>query len=130
MNEERYIRSRMGDTNPFKVPEGYFDHLANAVMQKLPERETPVGDQAQDKPAQRVTLSVYRRLRPYIYLAACLVVAVFTMAVFFNDDADKSPMSTMTSHHVAATESFDDDDEIVDYTMVDNYDIYACLTND
>ena len=37
-NEELYIKSRMGNTNPFVVPDGYFDNLAAEVMNKLPEQ--------------------------------------------------------------------------------------------
>ena len=39
MNEELYIKSRIGNKNPFCVPDGYFDSLTAEVMQKLPEQQ-------------------------------------------------------------------------------------------
>ena len=38
MNEEKYIEERVGKRNPFLVPDGYFDHLADQVMASLPEQ--------------------------------------------------------------------------------------------
>lgn len=31
-NEERYIKEKIGDKSPFRVPEDYFDQLASRVM--------------------------------------------------------------------------------------------------
>lgn len=114
-SEEKYIRERIGQRNPFQVPEGYFDNLCSEVMAKLPA--APV---EQKKP------TLLYRLRPYLYAAACLLIAVFTIAVFFGD-ADDDAQQEMTA------QGFSNDtylDEAVDYAMVDNYDIYACLTNE
>lgn len=38
-NEERYIRNKMGDANPFRVPDGYFDSFPSRIMEQLSERE-------------------------------------------------------------------------------------------
>ena len=37
--EEKEIKERFGQTNPFRVPDGYFDQLTERVMSQLPERE-------------------------------------------------------------------------------------------
>jgi hypothetical protein len=115
-SEEKYIKERIGQRNPFQVPEGYFDNLCSEVMAKLPE--APVEHQ---KPA------LLYRMRPYLYAAACLLTAVFTITVFFGDADDDVAQQEMTAQGLMNDTYLDD---AVDYAMVDNYDIYACLTNE
>ncbi len=112
MNEELYIKSRMGDKNPFRVPEGYFDNFTAGMMQMLPEQEAP-------------KKSLIVRLRPLMYAAACLMVAIFTAAVFFSHDDAATPEVASISQPVDSYV-----DEAADYLMADNMDIYACLTSD
>jgi len=111
MNEELYIKSRMGSKNPFTVPEGYFDNLAAEVMRNLPEQ-----------PQQ----SKFVRLRPLMYAAACLLVAVLTATIFFSPEKTAEPSS------IAAVSTTTDTyvEDVADYVMADNIDIYACLTSD
>jgi hypothetical protein len=60
-------------------------------------------------------------LRPWMYAAACLVVIVFSVALYFSKIAPDTPELPQ----VAVTESYID--EAADYAMIDNTDIYACL---
>jgi hypothetical protein len=50
----------IGNKNPFKVPEGYFEGLSGRIMSQLPERvvESP----------QKV--SIWVRVQPWLYMAA------------------------------------------------------------
>jgi hypothetical protein len=106
MNEEKYLEERMAKQNPFKVPEGYFDSFAEHVMQQLPQR------QAQAK---------HMWLRPWMYAAASLLVAVFSIAIYFsNTNSDASEMA-------AANASDSYIEEAADYAMIDNEDIYYLL---
>ena len=109
MNDEQYLRNRMGDRNPFRVPDGYFDSLAAEVMQKLPERQH---------------VSRFTRLRPWLYAAVFLFVAVLTATVYF-----VAPESNREQIAVTTTQDsyFED---AADYVMADNNDIYACLASD
>ena len=52
-NEEKIIAEKLGKENPFRVPEGYFDHFAEQFMNELPERQVVV-------PAHRSRLKVLR----------------------------------------------------------------------
>lgn len=110
MNEELYLKSRIGDRNPFRVPEGYFDNFAAEMMQKLPEQ-----------PKQ----SLIVRLRPWMYAAACLVAVVFSATLYFSapDSASQEVVATATP-----TDTYVED--VADYVMADNIDIYACLASD
>jgi hypothetical protein len=108
-NEELYISSRMGHENHFRVPEGYFDNFAERLMSELPERRKPL----------------MVRLRPWMYAAACFVGAVSLVAVYFH--APDNPADTHVASVSYAETYFD---EAADYAMVDNQDIYACLSSE
>ena len=121
-NEELYLKSRITNENPFRVPEGYFDRLTADVMARLPERqsENPV----ENKPALRVQLR-----RSWLAAASVAVVALVGTLVYFNrlnpaDTADKQ----VAAMSAPVSDSYID--EAADYLMMDHQDIYACLTSD
>ena len=107
-NEEKYIRERVGQGNPFRVPDGYFDRFTAQVMASLPER----------KPKSRFAM-----LRPWLYAAASLLFAVSigTTLYFQQAPSDGSQIASTTEA------SFMDD--MADYAMFDNAEIYACLSD-
>ena len=120
MNEEEYLRSRMGTKNPFTVPEGYFEQLTAQVMDRLPEK----------KPA---TVAVMKRLRPWLYAAACVCVGVFVAAVAFNQQTEdlqgQQQMANMGQENVNYySDSYID--EAADYAMIDSQEIYSYLLAD
>ena len=108
MNEEKYLEERLTKRNTFQVPEGYFDCFAEQVMTQLPERQQKV---------HRV------QLRPWMYAAACLAIAVFCVGVYFSRISTETPETSQ----MAVTESYMD--AAADYAMIDNSDIYACLSD-
>lgn len=60
MKKEESNLDHMKGTNPFSVPEGYFEGLTDRIMAGLPDKsgkETPV-------------ISLMDRIRPWLYLAA------------------------------------------------------------
>ena len=120
MNEEEYLNSKLGKRNPFTVPEGYFEQLTAQVMEQLPEK----------KPAKK---AVIKQLRPWLYAAACICVAVFTAGVFFSNKTDNAKeIKQMASVEQVHNNYYSDNyiDEEADYAMVDNQEIYACLLAD
>ena len=126
MNEEEYIRGKMGTRNPFTVPEGYFDRLAEQVIGKLPAEvgAAPVPARPQPKPA------VVRFLRPLLYAAACIGVAITVGAVFRS--APQDDRNYVAQQQETATTTYSDTyfDEMADYAMLDNEDIYESLLAD
>lgn len=120
-NEELYLKSKITNENPFRVPEGYFDRLTADVMARLPERQSE--NPSESKPARRVLL------RPLLAAASVAVVALIGTLVYFNrlnpaDTADQQ----MAAVSVGVSDSYID--EAADYLMMDHQDIYACLTSD
>lgn len=120
MNEEEYLRSRMGTKNPFTVPEGYFEQLTAQVMDRLPEK----------KPAK---VAVMKRLRPWLYAAACVCVGVFVAAVAFNQQTeDLQGQQQMANMGLENVNYYSDSyiDEAADYAMIDSQEIYSYLLAD
>ena len=112
MNEEKYIQEKLGNRNPFRVPEGYFDHLADQVMATLPEREPR---------ARRVWL------RPLRYAAAAVCVFALGALSWMALSPDTPQLQAEAVQQEVTEETFD---EAADYMMIDNYDIYACLSDE
>ena len=113
MKEEKYIEELVGKRNPFVVPEGYFEHLTADVMQSLPER----------RPRAKTIW-----MRPVFYAAAS-VCALFVCATVW---LSWPKSSTMPQGQVAEVVQEPDEaffDEAADYMMLDNQDIYACLSD-
>ena len=109
MIEEKYLKERMTKPNPFRVPEGYFDSFADQVMAQLPERE---------QKAKRMTL------RPWMYVAACMIAVVFSVTIYFSHVTDET---MEISQMAAVSETYMD--EAADYAMIDNTEIYACIVD-
>ncbi len=118
-NEEKYLERHVGKKNPFRVPAGYFENLTAQVMEQLPE-------QAGAKVvAMQPTL--LERWRPVIYVAACLVIAVLSFTVYLTQQEEDGGQPVVAEKTVSGDQYFE---EAADYAMIDNYDIYACLTNE
>ena len=111
MTEEvLYIPEKTGTENHFSVPEGYFEQFADRMARRLPA----------DKPKARLV-----PLRTWFYAAAC-VAAVVVMGLTFHfqpSAADDVPavMASVTDNTFM--------EEAADYAMIDNMEIYACLSD-
>lgn len=132
INEEDYLNSKMGKRNPFTVPEGYFEQLTQQVMDKIPQAVT-----TEMKPVRKpAKIAVMKRLRPWLYAAACICVGVFIAAIAFNNRSEVATPQP-ASQQIAVNEPTDYNyysdsyiDEEADYAMIDNQEIYACLMAD
>lgn len=69
------IKERYGNRGGWTVPEGYFDNFYAEMEKKLPEyRQAP----------KAPTLSMWHRVRPYVYMAAMFAGIWLMMKVFHN----------------------------------------------
>lgn len=115
--DEKFIKQQFGKDNPFKVPQGYFEGLSAELMNKLPQQEPK---------AVKVTMTprFTTKARPYLYAAAFAGIAVFTASLFFNrstqDDVRMAYSGEQTTQHASSYEQ-----QVDDYLMLDNEDIYA-----
>ena len=122
MEEEKYIEERVGKRNPFLVPDGYFDHLADQVMASLPEQPEQQTSKQQPK-AKRISI---RSL--YYYVAAAVCTLVISVAVWQAFPGSSQQVAVQTP--VAYQEPSDADfEEAADYIMLDNNEIYSLLAD-
>lgn len=126
MKEEKYLIEKVGRENPFRVPEGYFDTLASQIMAKV-EAE---GVEARDIKTGREKRAKTVWLRPVLYAAAS-VCALFISVVAYQNYTEQG-VAAPAQNVVANNQMMTDDyfDEAADYVMLDNQDIYACLSSD
>lgn len=72
MNREEQIRQKIGRDHGFRTPPGDFlDPVYKDLLRRLPER----------KPLPPVNLSLWQRVRPYVYLAAMFAGLWCTMKI-------------------------------------------------
>lgn len=117
-SEEKLIIGKLGRRNPFKVPEGYFDTFAREFISELPERESQAVSQ---KPARIVSIALWRR----VACAACVLIAALCTSLYLvNSDRDDAIVHTESVSQEEYMEM------VADYAMMDNHDIYACITEE
>ena len=71
MSKEGKVLGEIGRENPFRVPEGYFEHFASELMTRLPEKEKVVVHQP----------TTWEKVRPWVYMAAMFVGAALIIRV-------------------------------------------------
>jgi len=121
MNEEQYLIEKAGKENHFRVPEGYFDTLTSQVMSRIDAE----GRKTEDLPTiGKKAKTVW--LRPVLYAAAS-VCALFISVTAYQHFTAQPADNTTEQLAVYSDDSFD---EAADYVMIDNQDIYACLTDE
>lgn len=124
IKEEQKLINKFGTENHFTVPEGYFDTFADQLMQQLPEQQARV-----------VRISLWHRL-PLRKIAAVIgVVACMATGTLYVMQHTSHAGVEQVAHaessenieHSSTSGDYGTFDEMVDYTMTDNQDIYASL---
>ena len=121
--EENILKERFGKENPFKVPEGYFDHLTERIMENLPEQEIRVID-------IRSRQTLWQKLPLRKIAAAVAVVALLGGGSFWalQHEGNSKVVAHAKQHEQKAVSSEDAAfNEMADYAMIDNEAIYASL---
>ena len=126
MKEEKYLIEKVGRENPFRVPEGYFDTLSSQIRAKIETEGVEARDIKPGKEKRAKTVW----LRPVLYAAAS-VCALFISVVAYQNYSEQG-VAAPAQNVVANNQMITDDyfDEAADYVMLDNQDIYACLSSD
>ena len=126
MMEEKYLIEKVGRENPFRVPEGYFDTLSSQIMAKVEAEGVAPRDIKTGKEKRAKTVW----LRPVLYAAAS-VCALFVSVVAYQSYSEQG-VAAPTQNVVANNQVMMDEyfEEAADYVMLDNQDIYACLSSD
>ena len=109
------------DTEPFRVPDGYFEGLTNRILSALPD------DPPADAP-QPPTVSLMEKVKPLIYLAA----AFLGMVLLFKGlsalrPADRATERTLFVQHATTaspTVLTDDEADFLDYLEAQYADLF------
>jgi hypothetical protein len=105
--------------NPFTVPDGYFEKLADEVMAKLPERKAVIID-----------IKPHRHLARRIYIACCAAAVCcgifFSVRFLMNNRFEDSSNTALSAEQVYHEKYVDD---ALDYSMIDNHEIYEYLSD-
>lgn len=118
MKEEDNILKKVGTENTFRVPDGYFENLTSEIMNRLPEKETPVFKQKES--------TKWDRIKPWLYMAAMFVGAAMIIRVA---STDRSPAA---ADRVVADDSETEMEYInmaVENSMLDDYSLYVYLAD-
>ena len=134
MNEEQYLKTKIGNKNPFTVPDGYFEQLTTRIMSQLPESDASQASSAQTDTNQKSEKkAIFKTLRPWLLAAACLCVAVFMASTIFSNKQQDNEVKG-TTQQVANAENENNSyysdkyiEEEADYAMLDTQDIYGYL---
>ena len=106
------------DTEPFRVPDGYFAGLTNRILSALP-------DPPADAP-QPPTVSLMEKVKPLIYLAA----AFLGMVLLFKGlsalrPADRATERTLfVQHATISSAAADDEADFLDYLEAQYADLF------
>lgn len=122
MKEEQLLKQKFGSQRPFKVPEGYFDSLEKSLMQNLVEPAVPNKSSA-----------IKAFMRPLKWAACIAAVLLVSEAIYFNRSGKESYQNRADniSENMSSAVSADYIlDEISDYAMLDNDDIYSYVENE
>ena len=106
----------------FRLPDGYFDTLTQRVMDCLPSDEASLS--AAPQPEE---ITLWQRVRPWIYLAALFAGAAFIIRV-------ASPSPQEKADRLAREESEAEEMEYInnalDGAMMDDYSLYVYLADE
>ncbi len=73
MPQEEILKSKYGTDTGFRVPDGYFDELNAKILADLPPYKMA---------SKTVHMSMWQRVKPYVYLAAMFAGIWMMMKVF------------------------------------------------
>ena len=100
MNTSKNKLSEIGKTNPFKVPEGYFERFSDDLMSKLPERTV-------EEPK---VISLWGKLKPWTYVAATLVGIMLMLRIFSGSPEEVNTALNNTIDEIEVIQDSDLDD--------------------
>lgn len=127
MKENNALQTKLGTKNPFRTPEAYFDTFTERLMQQLPEQ--PEAQSTTPPVVQQPRVTLFTRVKPYLYLAAMFGGLYFGIHVFkYQASIHKPPIPSTTTTSTFVTDEYVDD--LCNFAMVDENAIFDCLTSD
>lgn len=120
MGEDFLIEQKFGRKMPFKVPQGYFEQLEKAVMDNIA------------KASSAPNATTRRRLLPLRWAACIAVIMAGVAAYFYGGKGVGSQQNIAAIAEDKAQQPHYDYtiEEVSDFVMLDNDDIYSYLSGE
>lgn len=117
MGKEENILRKVGTGNPFRVPDHYFEHFTQELMNKLPEKESiPTMPE----------ITLWQRVKPWIYMTAMFCGIMLSVRIFVEEPIKEE----FPPIQIEAENLPDEDWEImIEHIMMDDYTLYQYLTD-
>ena len=110
MREEEKLIEKYGRETGYRVPDGYFEELRLNIMTNLPPyQETP----------REVNMSLWQRMKPYVYLAA-MFAGIWLMMNVFHRVSDMGTLNLDNPPEAIASAMVIQDEEYAPYLITDN----------
>lgn len=123
MKEEKILKEKVGAVCHFSVPDGYFDSFAEKLMEQLPETEAHVIPMHAESWHHRMQ---WRKVAAAV--AAVVLLGGGSMVFWGQIERKPARMTAKFESHVQPSSSeYATFEQMADYAMVDNQDIYASL---
>lgn len=121
MQPEEILKEKYGTDSGFRVPDGYFEELNAQILSKLPPYKMA---------PKSVPLSMWQRVKPYVYLAAMFAGIWMMMKVFHT--VSTSDRLTLDNPPEAIVQALDAQnfDELMLYSSLQDYDLQQELSRD
>lgn len=125
--EDKNLKDICGKTNPFKVPEGYFEQFTQQMMDKLPEKEHTIHI---EQPT-----TTWQRIKPWLYLAAmfCGIMAGarYVLSPSASEVSEHSPIASKNGAVELQEQSYSEEylEDALMNSHMDDYSVYCYLTD-
>lgn len=96
MKKNGNILEQIGGKSGYKVPDGYFEQFASRMKEQLPERDIPEPE----------IVSTWKRLSPYLYLAAMFAGVWLMVQVFVAPAAEEQKREQAIAEAKAEVEEY------------------------
>lgn len=120
--DEQHIERCFKKTNSFKVPEGYFERVADDILVSLPRQEQQV------LPARHAR---FYSLHTRWLVAGCVLAALLSVTLYFHHSTvppsskPSEPTSTYTGNYTSETL-----EEAAFISLMDDEDLYSLFEDD
>lgn len=124
MDIEQQLKERYGNNSPFTIPDQYFESFESNLFEQTTRMPSVK--------SQRIQTSVWLRLRPLVVAASFVGICCLSWVIVSKMGADSQ--STKHPHQAqkvekTSTSATDPVDQIADYAMLDDDDVYAILAD-
>ena len=124
-----------GGRYPFKVSDEYFDNLTARIMEQIDAVEQEVPEKVEEVPAHSTKLfSIHKNRRRNLWIStmsiAASLVLIVTVALKFIPTPSSTPVEQQKAETTALYTPENYNEDLVNYAMVDNVDVYYYLASE